>query len=202
VEKKPSIRATYRAIDHTYASVELENKKVASLRHAFCGLRLALRGRVGLRAEYVDFDNPRKTFQLGEQLGEDFLWNALEDMGKESSLLEGTAEDRAIAELESLFSHGVLASGAVPQEALAQYPELSEAIERVRKMWSDKVNQALIPEREKLIYSQPEKFTDLERAEFNYSCLELLTNLALHKGVMAESRVRGFYMPKKFVGGA
>ncbi len=202
VEKKPSIRATYRAIDHTYASVELDNRKVASLRHAFSGLRLALRGRVGLRAEYVDFDNPGKTFQVGEQLTEDFLWNALEDMGKETSLFEGAAEKRAVAEMETLFSQGILDSGAVPEEALAQYPELSAAIERIRKMWGDKVNMALISERERLFYSQPEKFTEAERAEFNYSCLELIANLTLHKGVTAESSVKGFHVPGKFGGGA
>ncbi|MBM2831973.1 MAG: 5 protein [Dehalococcoidia bacterium] len=200
VEKKPSIRATYRSIDHTYASAELENRKVVSLRHAFLGLRLALRGRVGLRAEYVDFDNPRKTFQIGDQLSEDFLWNALEDMGKEVSVLDGGTDGRAVAEIESLFSLGVLASGSVPDEALANSAELKTAIERCRKMWGDRVNAALIPEREKLIYNKPERFTDVERAEFNYSCLEFLTNLAVHKGILAEAKVRGFYSPKKFAG--
>lgn len=198
VDKKPSIRATYRAIDHTYASVEMENKKVAGVRHAFYGLRLALRGRVGLRAEYIDFDNPKKTFKVTEQLSEDFLWNAIEDMNKETALFDGAEDERTVAELESLSADGGLTPEGMPVETLHRYPHIEKALERARKMWSDEVTEGLASEREKLIYRKPEKSTQEELSGFNYSFVELLVNLAVHRGLMTESSINKFFLPKKF----
>ncbi|UCD09149.1 MAG: AAA family ATPase, partial [Dehalococcoidales bacterium] len=74
VEKRPSIRASIRALEHTFSSVEIENKNIANLEHAFYGIRLSLRGRIGLRADLIDFEQPSKAFILADKLSEDFVW--------------------------------------------------------------------------------------------------------------------------------
>lgn len=194
IDKKPSIRATNKAIDHTYASAELENVPVASLRHAYYGLRLALRGRIGLRAEQIDFDNPKKTFKLGEQLAEDFLWNALEDLAMGDSVLESDGGKLA-AELEGLLS-SVKAPFQITGEALRCYEALWQAVERMSRMWSQKLKTPLLTERERSFYTH---LPGEDSSHYYYSAVEILANLALHKSLVEESSLRGLFVPRRYV---
>jgi Mg-chelatase subunit ChlI len=83
LDKKASIRGTTRAIDHTYSSTEMDGRSVVNLRDAGDGLKLALRGRVQLRQDHIDFDNPRETMRKVDELSEDLLRNGLIDLGDE-----------------------------------------------------------------------------------------------------------------------
>ncbi len=47
------------------------------------GLKLALRGRVQLRQDLIDFENPRETMRKVDELSEDLVRNALIDLGNE-----------------------------------------------------------------------------------------------------------------------
>ena len=49
------------------------------------GLKLALRGRVQLRQDLVDFENPRETIRKVDELSEDLVRNGLIDLGNEIS---------------------------------------------------------------------------------------------------------------------
>ena len=85
LDKKASIRGTTRAIDHTYSSTEMARRRVTMLRDVTAGLKLALRGRVQLRQDLVDFENPRETIRKIDELSEDLVRNALLDLGNEVS---------------------------------------------------------------------------------------------------------------------
>jgi MoxR-like ATPase len=199
VEKKASIRATDKALDHTYASIEMEKGKVANLKHAYYGLRLALRGRVGLRADLIDFENPKKAFELSDQLVEDFLWNVFEDMGNENMILKDYDGEKLASELGSLFSEEIsFTSRRFPPEILLRYEQLQRVINEMKKMASEKVNEDLLSKEEKILYFAPEKANALE--EYNYSALETLVNIAIHKRIISESKVREIFVPKKFRG--
>ena len=63
LDKKASIRGTTRAIDHTYSSTEMARRRVTRLSDVGDGLKLALRGRVQLRQDLVDFENPSETIR-------------------------------------------------------------------------------------------------------------------------------------------
>lgn len=195
VERKASIRATSKAIDHTYASVEMENKEVANLRHAYYGLRLALRGRIGLRAGQLDFDEPKKAFKLSDQLAGDFMWNVLEDMGNEDVILRGCNKLKLASELNSLSSRINLTRGELPQEALAEYKELRSVMESMTRMGSEEMNKYFPYEREKQLYRDPEGGV---LPEYNHSALEMVFNLAIHKGIIQGSKIEGIFIPKKF----
>ncbi|RLC72710.1 MAG: hypothetical protein DRI26_02370 [Chloroflexi bacterium] len=184
VEKKASIRASNKALDHTYASVELENQQVANLRHAYYGLRLALRGRVGLRADLIDLDNPKKTFKLGDELTADFLWNVLEDL-KDGSLLGEYNSSRLAQDLASLFSESNLPPGRLPNELLNQYQELAQLIQQMKRK-SEEVDH--LPKDQQA------------QEEANFSALEFLANLALHQKTLERSRLNNLFVPEKFGG--
>jgi hypothetical protein len=194
VEKRPSIRATNKALDHTYASVEMENKQVANLRHAFYGLRLALRGRVGLRADLIDFDNPRKAFNLVDRLAEDFMWNVIEDIHHDSSFLGDCDHQKLGSELATLLSGEIdLTNGNLAISAISRADELKNTLQRMRKAAPEKVNLALLNESErKLPYSCEAEVVE----QWNYSALEMLANICVHEGTLGESNQ--LFIPHKY----
>ena len=197
VDKKASIRATNRALDHTYASVEMDNRQVASLRHAYYGLRLALRARAGLRADLIDFDNPRQTFVMGDQLTEDFMWNVFEDLRHQPSWTGIFNRNKLGAELSWLLNTPVagLSSGRLPSLIVSQNDELSKAISNMSQVAVNMINQDLISEPERKLYENEEPETVAER---NYSALEVLANLCLHEGTLNEVRDGAVFLARKF----
>ena len=197
VEKKASIRATNRALDHTYASVEMENKRIANLRHAYYGLRLALRGRIGLRTDIIDFDNPEKTFALGDELAADFMWNVFENMRSEPGLLGDCDGQKLGAELGVLFSSGELdpACDRLPWAVVSRHDELTKAVRWMRNVTQDKVNEALLGEPERKLYDDDQ--ADIAE-EYNYCALEMLANISVHDGTLEESKTGPSFIPRKF----
>jgi hypothetical protein len=143
LDKRPSIRATYRALDHTYSSVEMENRWVANLCHAYYGLRLALRGRLGLRADMIDLNNPKKAFKLGDQLAEDFIWNVFQDLHSEPGFLENCDRQKLGSELASLSSRVDLTAGKLPMAAVSQYDELANVLNWMRGTGMDNIDKSL-----------------------------------------------------------
>ena len=199
IEKRASIRATNRALDHTYASVEMENMLVANLRHAYYGLRLALRGRLELRADIIDFDNPKKTFKLGDTLVADFIWNVFEDMRSEAGLLSGCDRQKLGLELDLLISSQELdpASSRLPWAIASRYDELMKALQWMRRVASNKANKAIVGEPERGLYDNHDA-TSVE--ECNYSALEILVNICVHERTLDESKAGRFFIPGKFSG--
>ncbi|RLC59984.1 MAG: hypothetical protein DRI01_10735, partial [Chloroflexi bacterium] len=204
VEKNPSIRASNRALDHTYASVEMENRQVANVRHAYYGLRLALRARVGLRADLIEFDNPKKTFILGDQLTEDFIWNAFEDMHSEVNLLSNGDRRKLGFELGSLLPAlemhsipGRTPSPIISQYTLSQYETVTRAVQWMKRAAKDRINQALVSEPERKLYdSEDSEVVE----ELNYSALETLANFCVHDGSLDEASAGPVFIAHKFRG--
>jgi len=197
VEKRPSIRASIRALEHTYTSVEVENKLVANLRHAFYGLRLALRGRIGLRSDLIDFEEPRRTFALAGQLTDDFIWNVFENIKSDSSFL-GEWDRRVVgAELTELLSGELdLSSGILAGEVLSGFPELNDLVQRMRTMGKEKTNSASANNSELNLYDSAD---DEVAGQLNFSALELLANNCLHNHTLSHSKMDQLFVPSEYV---
>jgi Mg-chelatase subunit ChlI len=197
VEKRPSIRATIRALDHTYASVEIEDKKVANLRHAFYGLRLALRGRIGLRADLIDFEEPRKTFTLADKLADDFLWNAFENICNDTNFLGNWDRKKVGDELSRLLSGEVdLTTGRLPGSAISDFVTLKDVIDLMRLKGKERVDLSSTGESEATLYYSGK--TEIVE-EFNYSAIELLANICIHAKVLSELRTKQIFVASEYV---
>ncbi|MFC1954335.1 AAA family ATPase [Chloroflexota bacterium] len=197
LEKKASIRATKRALDHTYASVEMENMRIANLRHVYYGLRLALRGRVGLRIDLIDFDNPVRAFKVEEELTADFMWNVLENLKNEPGFLDDCDRQKLGSELGLLLSSERLdlTNNQLPQEAISQYDELAKAIRWMREESGNRLNIRLTGEESKKIYNSNDPGVAGER---DYSALEILANICVHEKTLDEAGTGQTFIPHKY----
>jgi len=187
LDKKASIRGATRGIDHTYASVELGNRKVANLKDAYDGLKLALRSRIGLRADLIDYENPKETINKTDEVTEYLLCSAFKDF--DFQLEVDNAE--FARELNSLLAEGVDRLSY----RLQQYPELNRAIEQLKQAAKDKVTDEL-NQTEKALALQPGKASKEIREEYNYSALETIANLAWHKNLVGESIREKVFVPQ------
>ncbi|HVN23092.1 MAG TPA: AAA family ATPase [Syntrophorhabdales bacterium] len=102
LDRKASIRGTTRAIDHTYSTTEMERRRVPRLLDVSKGLRLALRGRVQLRQDLVDFENPRETMRRVDEISDDLLRNALLDLSNE--VTAGWKKEDVMKEAEAMVA--------------------------------------------------------------------------------------------------
>jgi hypothetical protein len=197
VEKRPSIRATIKALDHTYSSVEIENKKVASIRHAFYGLRLALRGRIGLRADLIDFEEPKKTFTLAGQLSEDFLWNVFEDIHDDRSFIGEWDRKQAGQELtEMVPAVSGLESGKMSLSLLEGYPELQSVVVKMIHKGRESSGPASGIDYEAGLYESDDEDIDTELV---YSAVETIANMCVHARTISASRIAPLFFAKEYV---
>jgi hypothetical protein len=145
LDKKASIRATTRAVDHAYSSTEMDRRIVTSLKDIGAGLRLALRGRVQLRQDLIDYDNPRETMRKVDELSEDLLRNALVDIGNE--VMGGWDRTDIEKDLNALTD--------TPRESwpglMRNSPALRERLAEIERMGKEKLKlEELISEDEDL----------------------------------------------------
>lgn len=101
LDRKASIRGTTRAIDHAFSSTEMQQRTVPNLRDVADGLKLALRGRVQLRQDLIDFENPKETIRRVDELSEDLVRNGLVDLSSEISY--DWKRDDVVREIESML---------------------------------------------------------------------------------------------------
>jgi hypothetical protein len=180
-------------MDHVYASVELANRKVANLKDACDGLKLGLRGRIGLKADFMDFQNPRESFRRSDEIAEDILWNALEDLDFPRDWDEGKVAN----EITWLFSEEL---GNVTY-VLQRCEELDKAITWMQRAAQEKVEKGL-NEAEKELYANPASADKGILEEYNHSALETLINIACHRGIVSQSLMteiidkEGVFVPK------
>jgi len=190
LEKKASIRASNKAIDHTYASVEMENREVANLKDAYDGLKLALRGRIGLSPEYLDLDEPRRSFVRSDRLVEDLMWNALEDF--DTGILEGCDREKLAQELNSILS---FERGSITSR-LQEYEQLGEVMDRMKKAATEK-DSSLLSEAERRLTFSPDSVGEKTKQEYIQSALEVVVNLAIHRRIMPEAEAKQIFIPQK-----
>lgn len=191
IDKKPSLRASNRAINHTYSGAELDNRKVTSLRDACEGLKLALRGRVELRADLIDFDNPAESFKRIDELSEDLLWNALEDSA--DLLLEGCNRERLTRELKSLASEGI----ENVTYKLQRHEELNRVVQRMKHSALERVKSEFLSEWEEEFFLNPAIAGDGILEQYNFSAVETIYNLALHRNLIRDAEIEGkIFVPR------
>lgn len=186
LERKASVRGTIRGLDHTYASAELENRRVATLKDAAAGLKLALRSRIGLRADLVDFENPKENFRKTDEVSEDLLWNALEDF----PLALEVDEPNFRTELATLAAGGV---DLILR--LDEFPEVSKVVTAMEQIALQKVSPEL-NELEQKLYLEPASVPPEILAAYRYAAVETIANLAWHRGLLATPLKGHFYFPK------
>lgn len=190
LEKKASIRASTRALDHTYASAEMEDRQVATLRDAFDGLKLALRGRIGLGAEHLDMDDPRKSFIRTDLLVEDLLWNAIED--QPSDFLEGCDEKKLEKELVSLRS---LPKQSTPRlDGLEEIPIL---MNKLREAGKAKADVSLLGDLERKLLQGSDNLSDKIEQEYKWSAVEFIANMALHRRIIVGMDLGSTFIARK-----
>lgn len=199
LEKKASIRGVNKAIDHTYATVEMRSGSVANLRDACQGLKLALRGRVGLRPEFIDFEDPRKSFERTDAVVEDMMREVMKRMATE--IYRGVYrelnrdKEKLANEISSLLSSG---TGNLT-EKLSQYPELKRVVDWMKRVAPERVDGELLGDKEKGLYCNPDGVKKVVLEGYNYSALEMAVNVAVYRGIVDESTVKGeFFVPEEF----
>ncbi len=82
LDRKASIRATISALKHTGSSAELSGRSVPNFMDALTGVKLSLRGRVTLKPEYINFEDPEKNFAEVDRISEDLLAMAIWEEGQ------------------------------------------------------------------------------------------------------------------------
>ncbi len=83
LERASSIRGTMRALDHTLSTACMRSARIANIEDAAHGVRLALRGRVHLRDDLVEIDDPAGTYRRVDEISGDLLRTALISMAQE-----------------------------------------------------------------------------------------------------------------------
>ncbi|MDY6834902.1 MAG: AAA family ATPase [Chloroflexota bacterium] len=187
LDKKASIRGTTRALDHTYASAELEKRDVTNISDAYSGLKLALRGRLGLRADLMDFDNPWESFRRTDQVVEDLLCNAFTDLAFQ---FEADGE-RLGQDITSLLSDGI----DNITSKLSEYDELASVVGQMIRAGRDRINNDL-SETEKELYLRPEDLDAVSLEQLNISALETVVNIGVHRKIIDESIGEKIFIPK------
>jgi hypothetical protein len=187
LDKRASIRGSIRALDHTYASVELANRKVATLADACLGLRLAMRGRIRLRADLNDFDNPQESIRRTDRVTDDLLWNAFESFDFGFSIELGQFQD----DITSLVYTGL----DNITEKLPKYPELNRIVDNMRKAAREVTTENLNPA-EKEIFLHPDRAGKQLFEEYNRSAVDIILNIAWHKKLLEDSVLQQAFIPR------
>jgi Mg-chelatase subunit ChlI len=196
VEKRPSIRASIRALEHTISSVEIENRMVANLRHAFYGIRLALRGRIGLRADLIDFEQPNKAFILADKLSEDFLWNAFENICRGQPFMGDWDRKQAVDEISGLMTGTVdFSSGRLPDLSFAGLPVLSDVVQRMKTRGVEQHDVELPDRNTAGLYTTDEPQV---REELNFSALEMIGSILVHEKVISEMKLKQLFFAGEY----
>ncbi len=190
IDRGSSIRGTIKSLDHTLSSAERRGKRVAGLKEAAEGLKLALRGRIRLRADLVGFDDSPAAFMVkNDEVVEDVLWYAARDVGV--AVLKGIdAESRQLAgEIDAVLSRG---------DILDTLQDHGVAYQAVRFMEENQPweSPSLVSGLGDLIRDSPEAVdTDTLRG-YRLSAIELLAH-ALFSSKAVEAKIENAYAPKR-----
>ena len=195
IDKGASIRGPIKAIDHTYANVEMEGKTVASLKDGLCGLKLAMRGRVKIRPELIVARKKAiETFKKIDEVIEDVMWYATKKIS-ENLFSEIKVDEEGFKEELKI----VLSSGEEPVVSkISKYPVLKKVMDQIKNIAPEKAPKNL-NECEKMIYLHPETLNGNVLEEYDYSVFEIASNLGVYLDLvnpsLASTKV---FVPKRF----
>ena len=188
LDKGASIRGIYKAMDHTYATSEMEGRHVANIEDACIGLKLALRGRIKIRADLIGFgENPKDSFMRSDKIIEDLARYVIRKMGEEIEIGEEVGK-----EISSLLSDGDLNN-------FSKHKNLKNMVDQMCKMDSEKAHEEIINDTEKALFYKPDKVDGVISSEYYQSAVELIINMGIHKGLVEESIAKEYvFVPGRF----
>lgn len=190
LDRKASIRGTTRAIDHTFSSTEMRQKIVPNLRDVADGLRLALRGRIQLRQDLIDFDNPKETMRRVDELSEDLVRNGLFDLSGEISW-DWKRED-VVGEVEAMLMLPLAQWGDFMRRSSVLKERLSEVENMGRATYA--FGEAT-PDEEDL-FRAIDRRPDV-REEYLQAAAELFVNVCVSKKWIYPQERDDLYVPRE-----
>jgi hypothetical protein len=197
LEKKPTIRAAIKAFDHTRSTTEMRLRRIPTLGDVMSGLRLALRSRMSLRPDYIDFEDPRANVETIDRITEDVFALAMEELSKEID--NKTDIESKGKRLKSEIQNLVKDKHRERSFSLDSYQALSGLAKRIRDMAPDRLNPTLLSDEERALYRSPGTLKAEIRREYDLSAVEILVNAAVSQGIVKESSVKpAFFVPRRF----
>jgi Mg-chelatase subunit ChlI len=190
LDKKASIRGTTRAIDHTYSSTEMEKRRVTRLKDVGAGLKLALRGRVQLRQDLVDFENPRETIRKIDELSEDLVRNGLVDLGNE---VTGTwKREEVVQAVEGMVT---LPPTTWPR-FLRDSAVLRGRLEEIENMGKERFRLEKLVADDEDVLQEAEKNAGVQE-EYLMSAAEFMVNLCVSRKWVYVQDLEEVYVPRE-----
>lgn len=199
LERGVSIRGGKRAVDHTYASVEMRCGEVASLRDACDGLKLSLRGRVLVRPDLIDVEGEtQKSFEKIDLIVEDIMKYAIGSVGAE---IWEKIQDLSMwlqDEIVQVARNYIKRRGPF-SSFLRQYDTLCEAVQRLSSLGFGRVNETLLNEKERELMYRAKTLGGQLADEYAFSAVEFIANVAAMHGLVEESEIsETFFVPRSF----
>ncbi len=192
LDRGTSIWGAKKAIDHTYASVEMRCGNVANLRDVCSGLKLSLRGRIKIRSDFVDFgENPKDSFKKVDGVIEDILRHATRSVGyhiyENMEYAKGLSQRMNDFILKRRF------------DSFKELEEVRDAIDWIYSVAPKKVEKDLLNDSELKLFYNPDKLEENAKKEYYYSALEILINTGVYKGIIDETPAKKFvFIPEVF----
>jgi len=179
IDRGASIRGSIKALDHTYSSTEMRKGFVSSLADTAGGLKLALRGRVRLRADLIGFDEgPSESMEKHNLVVEDIMWYAVHDVG--ARILTGIGDDLDRESLGSEIDHLLSMDGGI-LDNLTLHPLISEAVGWMEESAPQERRHG-IEGLGDLLRSTPDRADPMALEEYRFAAVELLANALLSSG--------------------
>jgi MoxR-like ATPase len=197
LEKKPSLRSGTRAFEHTVSSAEMAGHTIASLHDTFLGLKLALRGRIGLMPDFIDFDNPEKTIKQTDQVVEDMLRDVLNDVCGQFFKEVDFNQEGLIKEIATVYGKDAPKDASIDW---AQYPELTNFIDWMVNSWRSKMPLDNLTQEEKDIFDQKTEIAEDVTKEYRKSALAFIAAGANIRGIVKEEVLTDqLFVPKRVI---
>jgi magnesium chelatase subunit I len=191
IERGSSLRGSIKSLDHVYSNTELRGASVSNLQDASEGLKLALRGRIRIRADLIGFDDSPSVYMMrNSEVVEDVLWYAARDVGK--TILTVLSEDFDPSALASEIEDYLYKNSDI-----ANFPILNSAIDYIHgvRPWSKPV---LVNDLETLLRDHPEAVDPLVHKEYVNSAVGLITHSLLAENIVEEiSYSDRLYLPSR-----
>ena len=192
LDKGTSIWGAKKAIDHTYASVEMRGGSVANLEDVCNGLKLSLRGRIKIRSDFVDFgENPRDSFKKIDGVIEDITRHATRSVG--NGIYDKLEYGRGLAQ----HMNDYLLKKRY--KVLEEYGDVKTAIDWMYGVAPKNIEKELLNDPEVKLFYNPDKLKEKAKKEYYFSALEILINTGVYKGLIDENAAKKYvFIPEVF----
>jgi len=189
LDKGASIRGIYKAIDHTYATAEMDGRRVTTLKDACDGMKLALRGRIKIRADLIGFgESPKESFERSDKIVEGTVRYITGRIGDQIEMSGEVGK-----EINTLLLEGSVKN-------FSAYHNLNKMVGWLCELDSNRAKNEVINEAEKALFYHPDKVDEAVLAGYLYSAIEMIVSIGVHKGLVDEDIAKTcVFVPERFV---